>query len=221
MGRKKHSNLVGRRIGKLVVERLEKNAKKQVFWLCRCDCGGTKIATTGHLNTGSPTSCGCNFHGHATNNRPSREYVSYNNMMNRCHKESNSRFADYGGKGITVCSRWRDGFRLFIADMGLCPTGMQIDRIDNTKGYSPENCRWATRKQNQQNRKETYWWHVYGVTYGSAQDAGIANGVSGATIQAWCSGRITSDGRRYLKREGCGRSPKYPAAMDSSRISRC
>lgn len=80
-----------------------------------------------------------------------RTYRIWHGMKDRCLNKNNARFNRYGGRGITVCERWMD-YRNFLADMGERPDGMSIDRIDNTKGYSPENCRWATTKQQSRNK---------------------------------------------------------------------
>jgi hypothetical protein len=92
-------------------------------------------------------------HGHTTHNGQSRTYTSYWNMLARCYQPSNERYADYGGSGITVCQRWRDGFENFLADMGERPARTTIDRIDGSIGYSPENCRWASPTEQQRNLK--------------------------------------------------------------------
>ena len=177
--------------------------------ICQCDCGNRRTVLVGHFNAGYVKSCGCHVvrHGHAGKQK-TREYISYYNLIERCHNESNKRFHDYGGIGITVCERWRNSFVEFIEDMGLCPQGMQIDRVDNTKGYSPDNCRWATRKQNQRNMKKSKIWIVNGAKYESLAEAAEVEGVSGATIQGWCKGRIMQ-GRVYDPRPECGWEWKY------------
>ena len=124
-------------------------------------------------------------------------------MIARCHNPQNKRFGDYGGKGITVCERWRKSFATFLRDMGPMPEGMQIDRIDNTQGYKPGNCRWATPKQNMANRSVTKVWTLHGKSYLSALEAAEVHHCSTATISAWCQGR-TAEGRYYPPRASCG-----------------
>jgi len=86
--------------------------------------------------------------------------VKLTSMIQRCHNPNNTAFARYGGKGISVCSRWRESVDAFIADMGPCPPDMSIDRIDTTRGYEPGNCRWATPVEQQNNRRDNFY-----VTY--------------------------------------------------------
>lgn len=83
---------------------------------------------------------------------PKAEYRAWYAMKRRCHNPRDANFARYGGRGIRVCDRWRDDFRAFLSDMGLRPPGHSLDRIDNDAGYTPENCRWATRSVQQRNR---------------------------------------------------------------------
>ena len=90
-------------------------------------------------------------HGHTTHNSQSPTYISYQNMLSRCYRRTNPRFAAYGGIGITVCERWRESFQNFLADMGERPDGTTIDRIDGSGGYAPDNCRWATITEQQSN----------------------------------------------------------------------
>ena len=135
-----------KRIGKLVVTRRLPKSK----YLCRCDCGNERIVNIGHFNTGDIKSCGCHWwHGHAGSSNRSNEYTSYHNMLGRCYDKKNKRYSDYGGRGIVVCDSWRISFKDFLQDMGLRPDGFVIDRIDNTQGYSKQNCRWLSRSDSQ------------------------------------------------------------------------
>lgn len=127
---------------------------------CACSCGNAKIARLSHLRSGSVKSCGCllktmpkTVHGtYLESRRP--EYKIWASMLERCQKPTHHAYARYGGRGIAVCDRWASegGYTRFLDDMGRRPDGLSLDRIDNDSGYSPENCRWATRKTQGLNR---------------------------------------------------------------------
>lgn len=88
---------------------------------------------------------------HGRSNTP--EYHAWHDMIRHCYNPKNSGYKDYGGRGITVCERWRHSFENFFTDMGSRPVGMSIDRENNDLGYSPDNCRWATAKQQMRNQR--------------------------------------------------------------------
>lgn len=129
-------------------------------WLSRCDCGTERVIRIADAVAGKSVSCGCyaeetrgqklKTHGMSE----SRVYNIWLHMRGRCLRKNNHRYPQYGGKGITICERWGK-FENFYADMGEPPHDHSIDRIDNTKGYSPENCRWAAQKTQVHNSKST------------------------------------------------------------------
>ena len=123
-------------------------------------------------------------------------------MLARCNNKKNKRFFDYGGKGIKVCDEWRNSFINFYKDMGDCPLGYQIDRINNDGNYEPKNCRWVTPKQNMANRKISKKYKINDVIYDSSSEAAKELKVSICTIQAWCKGRIVGN-KVYAPKENC------------------
>jgi len=154
----KKIDLLGKRFGRLVVLRQGGKAKNgQLKWICQCDCGNTAHVLGCNLRTGNTISCGC-YHKEQTSKRSkthgrthTREYRIWENMKKRCLKENNPDYPNYGGRGITICSRWMK-FENFYEDMGDS-NGLTIDRINNEGNYEPSNCRWATQTEQNLNQR--------------------------------------------------------------------
>ena len=134
------------------------------------------------------------------------EYNAWVNMRQRCNN-SHRHDAHYY-RNITHCAEWNDPMR-FIADMGKRPSmNHQLDRIDNTKGYSKDNCRWVDKTTQMQNTRIAKWWFVDGVKYDSLSEASRAVGVTISRIKAWCEGR-TDGGYVYPPKPNCWSEKKY------------
>lgn len=144
--------------------------KSGVKWDCQCACGTQKVLFGGQLRQGKTTSCGCLLPQqareralrHGLTRTP--EHRSWSSMRSRCNNPNHHAYDYYGGRGIKVCERW-DSFELFLADMGPRPSlSHSLDRIDNDKGYSPDNCRWATQIEQRLNNSSIRLVEIDGVT---------------------------------------------------------
>lgn len=160
-------DLTGRRYGRLtVICRAENTKHGSAQWLCQCDCGNKKIVRSASLN-GNTKSCGCLYkdtrEGLGRSRRKyecgsnHRLYHIWQGMKYRCINKNGRRYKDYGGRGITVCDEWKNNFQSFYewSVANGYREDLSIDRIDNDKGYCPENCRWATALEQRKNRRDT------------------------------------------------------------------
>ena len=180
-------------------------------WLCKCDCGNTVIANTSNLTSGHSTSCGCLKRDNSRINNTkhgkskTRLYEVWKGMHRRCYGENETAYKNYGKRGISICSEWRDDFEAFQnwalengydeeAQYGQCT----IDRIDVNGNYEPSNCRWITLTEQARNTRHCRPVEVLDMdgniiaTYGSVVEAAEKTGISKSSIYRTCSGKQLS-----------------------------
>lgn len=163
---------IGQRFGRLTINSVNRNEKGKNIAECVCDCGQTKACLVSYLVSGSTKSCGC-LRKEATKNMglsntthgmsdTHNMYRIWSGMKTRCNTKTAKDYYRYGARGIKVCDRWLNSFENFVEDMAPRPDGLSLDRIDNTKGYSKENCRWATGKEQCRNTSTNVLLEMHG-----------------------------------------------------------
>lgn len=183
----KFRSLTGNKFGKLLVVALSthRDLKKNCYWICRCECGTLCLACSERLISNQKKSCGClvketsarlvrsmnTTHGDARNGKISTEHKAWTSMRQRCNCQTHKFYLRYGGRGITICERWSK-FENFLSDMGRKPSPhLTLDRIDNEGNYEPNNCRWASYSQQQNNRSSNRVFEFNGTS---------------KTLKQWC-----------------------------------
>lgn len=215
--RSDYKDITGEVFGYLTAKRIA--SSKPVRWLCECDCGNLIIVKGNSLRSGHTRSCGCSTgkliaerqttHGMAK----SDEYRIYQGVKTRCYDKNHASYKDYGARGIDICKRWlgESGFENFFADMGKRPSSeYSIERKCNDTGYSKENCKWATRyEQNRNNRRNnniefngiikciTDWSEHIGITQSALQDR-----LNRMPVEIALSMPANPDRKKYVKANG-------------------
>jgi len=198
---------------------------------CLCDCGNTAIAAESWLRHGRMKSCGClskerlqegRFkHGQCTI-KTSATYRVWSAMVQRCTNAKNHAFKYYGGRGITICKTWL-AFVNFLRDMGEKPPGLTLERVDNSAGYSKTNCKWATRKAQQRNRRGNRIIHFDGFT-GCLTEVcerfGVDRKIVGYRLDAgWTTPDAILLPKHYRKPKAQSPRPPNPNSSASSSIA--
>lgn len=162
-------DLTGNKYGMLtVLGESGRNKNKMKIWRCKCECGNETLVTTNNLKRGHTQSCGCLFnktmikHGMCN----TRLYRIWHNIKQRCNNPNRSCYKNYGGRGIKVCDEWLEDFLNFYnwsINNGYSEE-LELDRINNDKGYSPDNCRWVTHSENNRNKRNNHYLTYQGKT---------------------------------------------------------
>lgn len=165
-------NMIGKRFGRRIVTKFlgRINPKNRYYyWECMCDCGKISIRPGSALRSGNANSCGCAKIEHLKslakhNMAKTRIYRSWSAMIQRCTNPNTPGWERYGGRGIRVCKKWKDSFCCFYKEMGdTYRDDLFLERIDNNKGYFKNNCRWATRLEQNNNSSKCVWITIDGI----------------------------------------------------------
>lgn len=188
----------GKRYGRLLVLEVALSRKsKAPLYRCKCDCGNETMTDGTKLRNGDKRSCGCLRRettrelGHRSTHglRYVSEYRIWSSMKNRCLNENNMNYNSYGGRGVSVCEQWLESFETFLEDMEPRPSlDHSIDRVDVNGDYTPENCRWATRAEQNNNRRTSRWIEFEGrkqTLADWAREIGVSPQCLSARLKRW------------------------------------
>lgn len=170
----------GKRFGFLgVVKRVASPpGERSAYWLCKCDCGKEKHIAAKSFVSGHVIACGCRVGGLKHGLSFTKTHRAWSSMIQRCTNPKLKSWPRYGGRGIKVCPRWRASFQAFLDDMGKAPVGMMLERKNNNGNYQPGNCKWATAKEQQNNRSSNHKVEFQGVIRNLSQwakEAGMSH----------------------------------------------
>lgn len=155
---------------------IRQSPKGASWWVCRCECGTEVCLPANRFHSGNNKSCGCikrtvlgnatRTHGQSNSRRTgytNRTYGIWQAMRDRCSNSNRKDWIRYGGAGVSVCAAWNCSYESFLQDMGEAPAKRSLDRIDGTKGYSPDNCRWATAYEQAVNSSASTVYELDGI----------------------------------------------------------
>lgn len=216
------SDMIGKRFGKLItLEYIGVDKHRCKLFKCLCDCGKQTVTRKSRLINGGAQSCGClsskvwsemNYkHGYASHGQYNRVYAIWSHMIDRCYNKNNPAYERYGARGITVCSEWRENVDLFIewANNNGYSDELSIDRIDNNKGYYPDNCRWVD-DITQGNNKRNNVLLTYNEETHTAAEWGRILGVDAKLLRArkskgWSDERAITEPIRNIEKRNNGK----------------
>lgn len=154
----RYRDLTNQKFARLRVIKFAHKKNRNIYWLCRCECGNEITCQSSHLLSKSIQSCGClrqemcALYSKKHGQHKTKTYHAWQSMLQRCYNKNHKSYHNYGGRGITVCKSWRESFLNFLKDMKEKPSGLSLDRVNNNGNYEPNNCCWSTPKRQAQNR---------------------------------------------------------------------